>query len=392
MEKGKLRYNKFRQLHTRNRDEIIYSLERAATVCPKDETALLYEANKISLCGAAIHTIKCKNCGTNHFKSFERCKSKYCALCNKVKASIWTSLIVRWLYQWLDQGNYVVFLNFTIKDTDSLSEGLKQLQGAWNFMTGQSVKYKKLFHTRFVGGFNSIEVKTGKNSQQWHPHMHSLVLKDKWSYDVDVLDFIWRSSVNKAGGVCEQHPYISKIHVDKVPGAENLKTFGSLRELRKKGYNLSEEDYKCVIAENVREVCKYITKFDWKKEPPERIGELYTSLKGKRQYSVWGRLKGLRDEAEALLAHKSNDEVQDFICQVCGCTRGEPNKLYQTIWEEEAVIIKDFKNTLPERLYPPEMIEQVKVTNNLTTLQQKSSQRIWVQENIFGDDSHTLPD
>ena len=353
-----MRYKSFRKLHKMNDEIVAPALKKAAFVC-SDRVGLLREADKIQYCGEAINTIQCNECGTNHFKSFVRCKSKFCALCQKVKSSLWVAHLYSWLKQWLEQGNYVVFLNLTIKDTDLLSDGLSQLEGAWRLMTGK--RYRKAWLSKFPGGFRSIEVKTGANSGQWHPHIHALVLKEKFSNDTKFLHYVWPKCVAECGGF-----------------SQNLKILPFKRQSGE-----DKESYDLRLIKAVKEVCKYITKFDWENEAPERVGEMYNALQGKRQYSVWGALQHVRAAVDQDLATKSDDELKEFVCQKCGCTSGHPNKLYRAIWDsEDEPVIVDYKTSIPETVVTGQNLERLKVANNVATMQQKSKQREWVQEKL----------
>jgi len=348
----------FRQLNKYNETDVIPALKRAARVSDV-QVGLYNEAYKIASCGDAINTVQCTHCGTNHFKSFVRCKSKFCALCQRVKSGMWTAYLFQWLKQWLEQGNKVVFLNLTIKDTDSLKDGLEQLEGAWRLMTGK--RYRKAFLSKFPGGFKSIEVKTGKNSGQWHPHIHALVLKDKFSKDTDFLHYAWPKCVAACGGFAQN---LKLVPFERIPGE-------------------TSEEYDCRLMKSVREVAKYITKFDWKKETPERVGELFSALQGKRQYAVWGQLINVRHEVQHALDTHSDDECENFICQMCGCTSGKPNKLYKALWDSvDEGIIKDYKITMPEKVIDGEALERLKVVNRVVDARQKTQQAEWVQDKL----------
>jgi len=365
----KVKYNSFRKLHKVNSELVVPALTRAVSVCA-DKDGLASEALKISDCGNAINTIRCNECGTNHFKSFVRCKSKFCVLCQRVKSALWTTHLYVWIKQWLEQGHYVVFLNLTIKDTDRLNDGLNQLEGAWRLMAGK--RYRKAFLSKFPGGFRSIEVKTGEKSGQWHPHIHALVLKEKYSKDTDFLHYVWPRCVDECGGY-----------------AENLKIMAFKRER-----NEDSEVYNLKLIKAVKEVCKYITKFDWQNEAPERVGEMYSALKGKRQYAVWGALINVRKAVEHDLSVKSDKEVDDFICQKCGCTRGTPNKLYREIWDSEyEPIIVDYKTSMPEELVTGNALEQLKVANRTLATKQRIKRCEWVQEQLdVGAIKYKMPD
>lgn len=316
-----------------------YRKYSSENIVPALEEAKLYkEADKVASCGSYVNTAKCNHCGTNHFKSFQRCKSKFCPTCSNVKSKLWVAHLVEYIQQWLSQGHYAVFCNYTIKNTDTLQEGLDILEGAWRNMTGK--QYRKAFMSYFPGGFKAIEVTIAKDNT-WHPHIHSILLKREYRKDVGFARYVWRGSVRKMGGVCLQNP--------------EFYPFGKYD--RKSSHYNTKEEYLLDITKNIKEVCKYITKFDFKEESPEHVVELYTGLKGKRQYAVWGVLADIRKKIAYQLENHTDTQLEDFVCQVCGCTSATPNKVYEYIWNDDEYIMKDYMNTANKRTYPDKVID-----------------------------------
>jgi plasmid rolling circle replication initiator protein Rep len=102
-------------------------------------------------------------------------------------------------------------VTYTIKNGDDLKERFYHLKNCLKFQTDQKNRYfsnpDKYPFTEFCkakGGVYSIEVKKGKNSKQWHPHVHMIwmcevapdpqKLSDEWkavtgdSHNVDVRE------------------------------------------------------------------------------------------------------------------------------------------------------------------------------------------------------------
>lgn len=48
---------------------------------------------------------------------------------------LWLAKLYPYLKAWLDSGNYIVFVNYTIRDRADLKEALNVIQGAWRHMT-----------------------------------------------------------------------------------------------------------------------------------------------------------------------------------------------------------------------------------------------------------------
>lgn len=110
---------------------------------------------------------------------------------------------------------------------------------------------------------------------------------------------------------------------------------------------------------------------------------MYSALKGKRQYAVWGALINVRNAVEHDLTVKTDKEVEDFICQKCGCTRGTPNKMYRAIWaSEDEPLIVDYKTTMPETLISGEALERLKAVNRSLFIRQHEKRCEWVQEQL----------
>lgn len=365
-----MQYKTFRYFHNLNKKDVSTAFYKAAETEEKQTElydSLVNEGRKIEDCGRKIMTVQCNHCETNHFKSFSRCKSKFCFLCNKVKSAMWTARLLQFIRdEWFVTGNYIVFLNLTIKDTDLLRDGLHQLDKGWSYMTGSNSKYGRLFHSYFVGGFKAIEVKTGANSGKWHPHIHAICLKEKNSHDMTFLRSAWPASVAKAGG------YSSNLEI--MP----FKPFWQSQYANREEYELS-------LVKSIKEVCKYITKFNWSDEAPERVKEMYSALYGKRQYSTWGLMYAVKEMVDHDLATKSDEECKDFVCQVCGCTKGHPNTLFKEVWDSTSEpIIKDYKTSRPETLSSEEQIAKIKLINKglSATQREKSKQYVQMQESF----------
>ncbi|WP_304672393.1 protein rep, partial [Neisseria polysaccharea] len=138
-------------------------------------------------------------------------------------------------------------VTLTVKDGESLSERFAHLRAALkkykeqrrNALKGQRfVEYAKAF-----GGVHSIEIKRGKNSGLWHPHVHMIWLCEEppsasqlsreWlaitgdSYIVDVREFYGESVVD---GFLEVFKYALKF--SDMPLADNWEAYQLLKEKR----------------------------------------------------------------------------------------------------------------------------------------------------------------
>lgn len=320
-----MKFKKFKSLHQVNENVIVPAFLRAR---------LIDEAYKIEECGNYIRTLKCTNCGTHHFKGFSRCRSRYCAICNKAKSMLWLAKLYPYLKVWLESGNYIVFVNYTIRDRENLKAGLTVLQEAWRYMTHECRESRRWFKNRYVGGMKSLEVKIGENSGKWHPHLHTMVLKRKYSKDdYDFLAPAWSKAIEAVGG--------GKYGTPTQEGIVYLESFSAYS--KRGGKKLTYEER---LLKSIMEVAKYMTKFDYVNDTPEHLQELLYSCKGVRQMSTWGVLYKIPKEVDKALETMNNDEIMEFTCQVCGCDKCTVERLYKRVWQDE--YIADYSTKPPE--------------------------------------------
>lgn len=311
-----MKFKKFKSLHQVNENVIVPAFLKAR---------LIDEAYKIKDCGDFIRTLKCTNCGSQHFKGFSRCRSRYCAICNKAKSMLWLAKLYPYLRAWLDSGNYIVFVNYTIRDRENLKDGLQVLQNAWRHMTNRCRTTAKEFKKRYDGGMKSLEIKIGENSKQWHPHLHTMVLKRKYSKDdYEFLSPAWSKSIEAVGG--------GKYGTPEQEGIVYLESFSAYS--KRGGKKLSYEER---LLKSIMEVAKYMTKFDYVNDTPEHLQEMYYSCKGVRQMSTWGVLYKIPREVDKMLETMDNEQITDFVCQVCGHDKCTVEKLYKSVWQDEYI-------------------------------------------------------
>lgn len=354
-----MKYKKFKSLHQINNKLIAPTFEKAG---------LTAEAWKIQSCGDFIHTIKCDHCGTQHFKGFSRCKSRYCAICNKAKSMLWLAKLYPYLKSWVDSGNYIVFVNYTIRDREKLTQGLEVLQDAWRYMTHDHKQTRKEFKKRYVGGVKSLEVKIGENSGKWHPHLHTMVLKREYTKDdYDFLAPAWAKSVEYAGG--------GKYGTDEQEGLVYLEAFGAYNKRRDR-----KKPYEERLLKSIMEVVKYMTKFDYVNDTTEHLEQMYFGLKGIRQLSTWGVLYKIPREVEQELDSMTDDQIKQFVCQICGCTEGTFDKLYKEVWRDEYIV--DYSKQQPAET-DEQKIERLRELNGL--VEKIETEYIQEQFEIYGD-------
>ncbi len=316
-------------------------------ISPAFEKAGLRDiANKINECGDFSIMYDCLDCHTKTWKGFSRCKSKFCPTCNKVKSSIWIARTYETFSRYLLEGKYIVMFTLTIRDRESLSEALSILNRAWRYFYKEDRISAREIKCSFIGGVKSLEVKTGRNSGLWHPHLHCLMIKDEYSYDKVILDALWRRCVEKAGGECEGITDIRSIYCKQKDGVP---------------------DYdKDKLIKAIQEVSKYITKFDYSKEAPERLRELVESLHGVRQMDTFGVCHNIQKKVdEDLNEDMPLNKIVEHTCKVCGCTQAKLMEvLTDGLNDRDDIVIFDEDKYIS---MPPkaDMIRQAKVLNGV---------------------------
>ena len=330
-----MKYSKFKDIRRINREIIVPAFEKARL--DKISTA-------IGDCGDFSIMYECTSCGTREWKGFSRCKNKFCLCCNAVKSLMWLTKTFDIFEQFLNEGKYIVMLTLTIRDRESLKEALGILNRAWKLFYDKDRACASEFKHTFSGGLTSLEVKTGKDSGLWHPHLHLLLVKDKFSYDKPYLDSAWGKCVERAGGeVDEKINYIESIYMRDKNGVKQYD-----RQALVKG-----------IVESV----KYISKFDYANESSERLQELVDALKGVRQINTFGCCKNIHKNVEDELNEEVKlDAVVEHACRLCGCNEA---KLVQMLTDRidsyEGIVLNDEMNVSVSE--DEKFIETVKASN-----------------------------
>lgn len=260
------------------------------------------DPGRMSTCAEYIHAIECKSCATRHFSGFSRCKSRWCVSCNHIRTLAWLARLVPVIQEFRQNGGYIGTLNLTIKNTDTLEEGLKILGDSWrSFSNGKG--NRKKFKDRFVGGVRSLEV-TISDEGTWHPHYHCLYLQSEFNKDFDWLRDEWEKSTRLSADSKQ----------DKLGSV-------FIRSIYDDGRG---------ILKGIIEVVKYITDSEtqWFDSDNSRyLQEAFYGLKGVRQMNTWGLLYGLSAKVEDDLETLNEKKLTEFICQSCGCTEGELRRL-----------------------------------------------------------------
>ena len=260
-------------------------------------------ANNIKSCGEYIDYALCSSCYTNHYNGFSSCKQRYCPICAKKRSLLYFSRFCPVIRELINKGYYVNGLNFTLVNTNNLKNSIEVINSAFRILQHDDKNFSKEFNRRFIGGVRCLEVKVGVNEKLWHPHLHCLVVKDKFERDIEFLQSAWNHAVKLAGG------QESKT----TPGLYGLVSIFSLKD--KKNLNSSTEKS---IEIGCLETLKYITKFDYELDG-KLIPELIPALNGVRCINTWGILRKINTDIEEDM-NKTYTEIREQCCSNCGAT------------------------------------------------------------------------
>ncbi len=109
------------------------------------------------------------------------CKLRWCPLCQSARRN-WVSAQVS---EWLAAHRMAKFVTVTLKNSDcELAEQIAYLRKCFVKLRSSS-----LFRRKCRGGVWFLQVKKGKRSKQWHPHMHCLI--DSEFIDRRTLSGLW---------------------------------------------------------------------------------------------------------------------------------------------------------------------------------------------------------
>lgn len=258
---------------------------------------------RLKWCGTQLKIAHCTSCHTDYFNGAYYCKDRFCPVCQKNRALLWLSKCYGIISQLLTKSSnyHLDMVTFTIKDTESLKDGLNLLNKSFRYMMNGNKNVAKQFNDIFIGGLRALEVKRGENSKLWHPHFHCLVIKYGTGNNFDFLRNAWEHSLNV---------------VANKPGK-----LGSV------DVKYLKSDTPESLGKSICEVIKYLTKTSFvNKDGVVDINlsdfkEMLDNLSGMRTLTPFGCLKHyLSQESIEKDMDLSNSEMEDVCCKYCGCS------------------------------------------------------------------------
>lgn len=242
----------------------------------------------------------CLKCGTRYFDKADYCNNKLCPICARLRALKQLAFLLPEYEGFLRAGKKICFMTLTIKDTPNLKQGLDLLEKAWEYMTRDDAFSRYHFKKMFAGGIRAVEIKKGKYSNLWHPHMHILVIKNHYSKDFDKLRGLWEIACQH---VMKTKEKIGSVDIRGVKNRSNITT--------------SEINDQVSLMHAVVECVKYITKFNFKNYTAYDLLELCNNVHNRRTLNTFGILYGLRSKLEL---QNGDDlvELREIVCTHCG--------------------------------------------------------------------------
>ena len=185
----------------------------------------------------------------------------------------------------LEQPNRrLTFATHTIRDSEHLGEQVKRLLDAYRRLMTNARKAREGKRgysspiANVVGSMGFVELKRGKNSGKWHPHIHSLWLHDGW-LDYQAASDAWRK-------------------LDPDTRVSNHKELNSSRTWRcnQDPDLVKDETFRETVAKELAEIMKYVTAFS--ELSAFDVMDAFYKTKGQRLVRGYGRFFRLQAEPE----------------------------------------------------------------------------------------------
>ena len=287
----------------------------------------------INDCSKKVFIATCLDCRTRYFDKADYCNNKLCPICARLRALKQMAYLIPAFEGFLRAGKKICFMTLTIKDTPNLKEGLDILEKAWQYMTSDDAFSRYHFKKMFAGGIRAVEIKKGKNSKLWHPHMHILVIKDYYSKDFDKLRGLWEIACQHVTG---NKGKICSVDIRGVKNKHNILS--------------SEINDTTSIIHAVVECVKYITKFDFRDYTAKDLLDLCDCIYSRRTLNTFGLLYGLRSKLE-LQNGDDLTELNNMVCTYCGSRDFELDVVFDNKLIEDLKEFPKLRNTkLNEKL------------------------------------------
>jgi hypothetical protein len=256
-------------LRTPTKRDIVDRLERVSAE----------DASRLKQCCSAFRVL---TCGTHTLRSYPtfRCKKLFCPDCAAERANRLSRQTEAKIAEAMQTNKgRLCLLTLTIKNAATLDGGLSNLKKSF-----AQFKRKKVFKERIKGYFGGFEYTFNPKTNDFHVHLHLVVLRGKFWNQSDISD-AWRD----------------------VTGDSFIVDIREIKDARN----------------GVKEVCKYVVKSnDLMKMPDDKFLEVVKMKKGTRMFISGGCFYNVKldedaDEADDNIFSQFADLTEGDACPLC---------------------------------------------------------------------------
>jgi len=242
---------------------------------------------QISTCGASLALRRYFDDGQISSRSFRTCQKRLvCPLCAKRLARKNAFELCEKLKAFSDDSFQLVTITQSGHEnlnlaTDSMRETHRSFMKAYRNSKNRGTD--ETFFTHYSGGYMSLEVKKGKGSKLWHPHIHYLM--------------------HGRGELTST--YASKaLHPLSIELSQRNPLNGYICDVRD-----VKRDSDGSLMSALFEVCKYVHDF---KSSPNDVWAILQKLRGFRSRGAFGDMRGIKlsKDCNDLM---DEDDVRDFV-------------------------------------------------------------------------------
>lgn len=265
------------------------------------------KAERLEDCGNYKNLAICTTCGRTHFNGATSCKDRFCPVCQKKRGLLWLLKIYPILENLIKKGFIINFVTLTVRDGKNLQERVNILNSSFRYMQHEDKYLRQEFNSLYIGGIRCLEVKLGKFSNLWHPHMHMLVVKrakTDFREDREFLTSAWAKSLTQVTGIFT----MPKDVIIDIKAISMKDRYGN------KIFN------KTAIFKACLETFKYLIKADFNEC---LCSELIKVLAKTKTINAWGNIRDLLGERNIDLQiekelNMCETELSNKVCSLCG--------------------------------------------------------------------------
>lgn len=220
-----------KRIHGKIIDELCKSFKTVEKATPEKES-------RLRDCASAIEINE-----RGQIVSANFCKNRYCPICQWRKSRKTFALAVNIQNKIEEKGNFqFLFLTLTLKNSKNLSQGIDHILQSF-----KRLQDTKKFRRIVKGFIRTLEITYNQKTQEWHPHIHSIIAVDSNYFTEKELytDYEqWRALWKTVAHV----DYFPQCNIQKINEEERTKAIAEISKYMVKPIDLeiskeSEEIY-----------------------------------------------------------------------------------------------------------------------------------------------------